>query len=207
MDYEEEQAQELEILTSIYTEDEFERMFMFFPTSILTFRNIPHRISNTSRSRHRQTRSTYHPPSSCAETNWIAHFSLHVILPPTYPEAIPQLSLSLTPDSPRSFIPKDQYPEILSKLNAAAEENLGMAMVFTLVSVLKETLEELLISTEAKEKEAKRIADEREKQEQRDEVEEQIRSLRRRHRLDEQEVTSVPPTTEAQPRRSAASAA
>jgi transposase-like protein len=36
---------------------------------------------------------------------------------------------------------------------------------------------------------------------------EQIRSLRRRRRLDEQEVTSTPPTTEAQPRRSAASAA
>jgi transposase-like protein len=36
---------------------------------------------------------------------------------------------------------------------------------------------------------------------------EQIRSLRRRRRLDEQEVTSITPTTESQPRRSAASAA
>jgi putative transposase len=36
---------------------------------------------------------------------------------------------------------------------------------------------------------------------------EQIRSLRRRRRLDEHEVTSVTPTTESQPRRSAASAA
>jgi putative transposase len=36
---------------------------------------------------------------------------------------------------------------------------------------------------------------------------EQIRSLRRRRRLDEQEVTSIAPTTESQPRRSAASAA
>jgi len=35
----------------------------------------------------------------------------------------------------------------------------------------------------------------------------QIRSLRRRRKLDEQEVTSAPPTTEIQPRRSAASAA
>jgi putative transposase len=36
---------------------------------------------------------------------------------------------------------------------------------------------------------------------------EQMRSLRRRRRLDEQEVTSITPTTESQPRRSAASAA
>jgi transposase-like protein len=36
---------------------------------------------------------------------------------------------------------------------------------------------------------------------------EQIRSLRRRRRLDEQEVTSITPTTDSQPRRSAASAA
>jgi len=36
---------------------------------------------------------------------------------------------------------------------------------------------------------------------------EQIRSLRRRRRLDEHEVTSVTPTTESQPRRSAAAAA
>jgi putative transposase len=36
---------------------------------------------------------------------------------------------------------------------------------------------------------------------------EQIRSLRRRRRLDEQEVSSGTPTTDSQPRRSAASAA
>jgi putative transposase len=36
---------------------------------------------------------------------------------------------------------------------------------------------------------------------------EQIRSLRRRRRLDEQEVTAIPPITDSQPRRSAASAA
>ena len=108
-----------------------------------------------------------------------AHFSLHVILPPTYPEVLPDLSLSLTPDSPRSAITKDQFPGIVGKLNTTAEENLGIAMIFTLVSILKETLEELLISTETKEKEAKRIAEEREKQRLRDEVEQQIRNIRR----------------------------
>jgi hypothetical protein len=54
-----------------------------------------------------------------------------------------------------------------------------MAMIFTLVSILKETLEEMLISAEEKEKESKRIAEEREKQRLKDEVEAQIRGLRR----------------------------
>lgn len=108
-----------------------------------------------------------------------AQFLLHVILPPTYPEVIPELSLSLTPNSPRSTIPKDQYPEILSKLNTAAEENLGIAMIFTLVSILKETLEDLLISAEVKQKETAKQAEELEKQKLREELESQIRGIRR----------------------------
>jgi len=54
-----------------------------------------------------------------------------------------------------------------------------MAMIFTLVSILKETLEELLVSHEAKEKEAVRLAEEREKKRLREEVEVQIKGLRR----------------------------
>jgi hypothetical protein len=86
----------------------------------------------------------------------------------------------LTPTSPRSTIPKDQYAEILQKLNAAAEESLGMAMIFTLVSILKEILEESLVSTAVKEKEIARITEEREKQKLRNEVESQIHSGLRR---------------------------
>ena len=92
----------------------------------------------------------------------------------------PELSLSLTPTSPRSTIPKAQYPEILRKLNTAAEENLEMAMIFTIVSILKETLEALLVSAEVKEQEIARITEEREKQKLRDQVESQIRSGLRR---------------------------
>ena len=54
-----------------------------------------------------------------------------------------------------------------------------MAMIFTLVSILKETLEDILISADTKAKEAARIAAEREKQKLLDEVESQIKSLRR----------------------------
>jgi hypothetical protein len=108
-----------------------------------------------------------------------AQFFLHATLPPTYPEVIPELSISLAPTSPRSTITKDTYAEILDTLNSAAEENLGMAMIFTLVSILKETLEELLLSAEAKERDMARLEEEREKQRLRDEVETQIRGLRR----------------------------
>ena len=53
-------------------------------------------------------------------------------------------------------------------------------MIFTLVSILKETLEELLVSTEVKENEIARITEEREKQKLRDEVESQIHTGLRR---------------------------
>jgi len=49
-----------------------------------------------------------------------------------------------------------------------------MAMIFTLVSILKETLEEILVSTDEKAKEAIRLAEEREREKLREEVEEQI---------------------------------
>jgi hypothetical protein len=52
-------------------------------------------------------------------------------------------------------------------------------MIFTLVSILKEILEEMLISAEEKEKEKKRIAEEREKQRLKEEVEAQLKGLRR----------------------------
>lgn len=53
-------------------------------------------------------------------------------------------------------------------------------MIFTLVSILKEILEESLLSTEAKARESQRIASEKEKQRLRDEVEDQIgKTLRR----------------------------
>jgi RWD domain len=174
MEYETEQAQELEILTSIYDEEEFEGKRFLIRN--ITFRNLSDWISDTGDSWHGQTRSWYFSYGAFLTS---AHFLLHVILPPTYPEVIPELSLSLTSTSPRSTIPKDQFGGIVEKLNVAAEENLGMAMIYTLVSILKETLEELLLSNEAKEKENVRLAEEKEKLLAQDEFESQIRGLRR----------------------------
>lgn len=92
---------------------------------------------------------------------------------------MPEIAISLAPNSPRSTIPKDQYPELLAKLNEAAEENLGIAMVFTLASILKEMLEEILISAETQDKEAAQLAEEQERQRVQEELETEIRSIRR----------------------------
>jgi hypothetical protein len=64
-------------------------------------------------------------------------------------------------------------------LNVAAEENLGMAMIYTLVSILKESLEDTLLSADSREKETLRLAEERERERLRADVETQIKSLRR----------------------------
>jgi hypothetical protein len=52
-------------------------------------------------------------------------------------------------------------------------------MIFTLVSILKEILEELLVSAEVKQNEIARLAEEREKQRIQEELESQIRGIRR----------------------------
>jgi RWD domain len=96
-----------------------------------------------------------------------------------YPEVIPKLSLSLAATSPRSTISKEQYSDILTRLETAAVENLGMAMIFTIASILKEILEELLVSVEAKEREAARLTEAREKQQLLEQIESQILGIRR----------------------------
>jgi hypothetical protein len=72
---------------------------------------------------------------------------LTVTYPAAYPDIAPDLSLSTPPDAskyPHFDIQNDKI-RLLSALEPTIEENLGMAMVFTLVSSLKEAAE-LLIS-------------------------------------------------------------
>ncbi|KAF3929318.1 hypothetical protein AA313_de0209113 [Arthrobotrys entomopaga] len=85
---------------------------------------------------------------------------LRVTYTPTYPEEPPLLALSLPPpDSdtihPLTF-PSDE-PPLLEAINTAVEENIGMAMVFTLTTTLKEAAETILRS---RADEAQRIRDE-----------------------------------------------
>ncbi|KAK6335531.1 hypothetical protein TWF696_002304 [Orbilia brochopaga] len=85
---------------------------------------------------------------------------LRVTYTTDYPSEAPTLALSLPPlesgaPHPLSF-PTDE-PPLLSALDTAVEENMGMAMVFTLATTLKEAAEGILRS---RAEEAQRIREE-----------------------------------------------
>ncbi|KAI9932936.1 hypothetical protein ASPWEDRAFT_33944 [Aspergillus wentii DTO 134E9] len=92
---------------------------------------------------------------------------LQVSYPADYPDVAPELEISAphnTPKHPRLDVQEDRE-RLLEALQPTIEENMGMAMVFTLVSTLKESAE-LLMSERAnaeqalKEMEAAKIEEE-----------------------------------------------
>lgn len=66
--------------------------------------------------------------------------------PPNYPDEAPRLDITQPPNAPRHLwldVQEDKS-RLLSSLDETIEENLGMAMVFTLVTVLKDSAELLM---------------------------------------------------------------
>lgn len=63
-----------------------------------------------------------------------------------YPDEAPNLDLTPPPNAPKHphFDIQDDKAHLLSSLQPTIEENLGMAMIFTLVTQLKESAEELI---------------------------------------------------------------
>lgn len=85
---------------------------------------------------------------------YTATLLLTVKYPSTYPDTAPDLDLSVDPSSPRGVFdfPSDR-DTIMADLPSTIEENLGMAMVFTLVTTIKEAAEQLIQArADAKEK-------------------------------------------------------
>ncbi|EON61481.1 hypothetical protein W97_00696 [Coniosporium apollinis CBS 100218] len=76
---------------------------------------------------------------------------LTVQYPDAYPDEAPRLDISAPPNAPkhRHLSIQDDKARLLEALEPTVEENLGMAMVFTLVSTLKDSAE-LLISERQK---------------------------------------------------------
>ena len=72
---------------------------------------------------------------------------LEVSYPEEYPDVAPQLSISSAPNAPKhpQLDIQEDRERLLESLQPTIEENMGMAMVFTLVSALKENAEELMI--------------------------------------------------------------
>jgi len=72
---------------------------------------------------------------------------LTVSYPESYPDTAPGLDISLPPNAlpvPHVSLTTDRL-NLLASLDSIIEENLGMAMIFTLVSALKETIEQLIL--------------------------------------------------------------
>lgn len=72
---------------------------------------------------------------------------LEVSYPDEYPDVAPELSISSPPNAPKHpwLDIQEDRERLLETLQPTIEENMGMAMVFTLVSALKENVEELMI--------------------------------------------------------------
>jgi hypothetical protein len=71
---------------------------------------------------------------------------LEVTYPEEYPDVAPQLNITSPPNAskhPRLDVQEDRE-QLLEALLPTIEENMGMAMVFTLVSALKESAETLM---------------------------------------------------------------
>ncbi|KZM28443.1 hypothetical protein ST47_g421 [Ascochyta rabiei] len=83
---------------------------------------------------------------------------LNVQYPPSYPDEAPRLDITQPPNAPKHpyLDIQDDKQRLLDSLSETIEENLGMAMIFTLVTVLKDAAE-LLISERQNAKQA--IAD------------------------------------------------
>ena len=84
---------------------------------------------------------------------------LQVSYPPSYPDVGPDLDLSNDPDAPRHpllDIATDKA-ELLESLDPMIEESLGMAMVFTLVTTLKDKAESLISERQNQAQEAKEV--------------------------------------------------
>ncbi|KAI4173655.1 MAG: hypothetical protein LQ343_002830 [Gyalolechia ehrenbergii] len=75
-----------------------------------------------------------------------ATFLLTITYPPSYPDEPPLLDLSLPPNAPKPphiDISADR-PHLLSSLTTTISENIGIAMIYTLVTTMQENIETLI---------------------------------------------------------------
>lgn len=71
---------------------------------------------------------------------------LTVAYPPSYPDIAPNLDITFPPNAPRLpqlSLPEDK-PHLLSSIDETITESIGQAMVFTLISAVKESAEQLI---------------------------------------------------------------
>ena len=120
----EEQREEREVLDSI------------FPDEIQDISDIEYRVS-----------ITLDVPQESDEDTFCPTIILNVRYPEAYPDETPYLDITQPPNAAKipSLDVQEDKARLLNALQPTIEENMGMAMVFTLVSTLKDAAE-LLIS-------------------------------------------------------------
>ncbi|KAF2234892.1 RWD-domain-containing protein [Viridothelium virens] len=119
-----EQKEEREVLDSI------------FPDEIQDISETEYRISITLDVASDDDDSESRPPT----------LILQVRYPDAYPDEAPYLDLSTPPNAPKHphLDLQSDKPRLLSALQPSIDENLGIAMIFTLVSTLKDSAELLI---------------------------------------------------------------
>lgn len=90
---------------------------------------------------------TLDPPENGPEAEEQPVIFLEVSYPEEYPDVAPELKISPVPNAPKYPLLDLQEDEhaLTTALDNAIEENMGMAMVFALVSALKEAAEQLML--------------------------------------------------------------
>ncbi|KAF9887809.1 hypothetical protein FE257_009615 [Aspergillus nanangensis] len=119
----EDQIEEREVLDSI------------FPDEITDISDTSYRIS-----------ITLDPPENDVEEAEQPVIILQVTYPAEYPDVAPDLDISAPPNAPKHprLDVQEDRDQLLEALQPTIEENMGMAMVFTLVSTLKDCAELLM---------------------------------------------------------------
>lgn len=117
----EEQVEEREVLESIFPEEITDLSETEFQVSIKL--DIPDEEEDTA-----------------------PHFLLQVRYPDTYPDVAPHLDLLGAPNAPshEHFNISDDRDRLLSDVQDVIQENLGMAMIFAIVSTIKEAAEKMI---------------------------------------------------------------
>ena len=89
---------------------------------------------------------TLDTPENDPENSEQPVIQLEVSYPEDYPDVAPVLNITSPPNAPKNprLDVQDDRDRLLEALQPTMEENMGMAMVFTLVSALKESAELLM---------------------------------------------------------------
>ncbi|KAJ1961931.1 rwd domain-containing protein, partial [Dimargaris xerosporica] len=77
--------------------------------------------------------------------------TLKITYTDTYPDELPEFTI-IVPDD--SILSKDDKAQLKQTVQLTAEESLGMAMVFSMTSMLKDTLDDILIRKKEAEEQA-----------------------------------------------------